>query len=173
MPQCAVVSCTNTHRKTKGGPVRYHRFPGDAATRARWVRACGRHVHNCATARVCSRHFTERNYEKDVQNELLGFPARCRLKRGAVPDANLPADIAREEEEARARDSAIAVLLAVGLVPAAPATAESKDKRIVGGLPLEWVVSWVIFRIACIVFSVAKMNGLWRKWICQKVYYRV
>lgn len=125
MPHCAVSTCTNTHRKTRGGSVRYHRFPGDAATRARWVQACGGHVLNCATARVCSRHFSDPSYERDVQHEILGLPTRCRLRKGAVPDRNLPG---REQE----KDSAIAILLAVGLVRAANAGA-----GVTGGLPQE------------------------------------
>lgn len=72
-------------------------------------------MQNCATARVCSRHFSDRSYERDVQHEILGLPTRCRLKKGAVPDKNLPAGYAKEE---RPFDSAIAILLAVGLVRA-------------------------------------------------------
>lgn len=132
MPQCAVINCNNTHRKTKGGSVRYHRFPGDTTTRALWVQACGRHVQNCSSARVCSRHFSTDSYERDVQHELLGLPTRCRLRKGAVPDVNLPPGLKEEDEEPPV-DSAIAVLLAVGLVPA---TAQSVD-RPNGGLPLE------------------------------------
>ncbi|GJQ83284.1 hypothetical protein Trydic_g8876 [Trypoxylus dichotomus] len=132
MPQCAVINCNNTHRKTKGGSVRYHRFPGDADTRARWVLACGRHVQNCATARICSRHFSEQSYERDVQHELLGLPTRCRLKKGAVPDTNLPPDVLYEEEDNHNHNSAIAVLLAVGLVPTAQPV-----ERTNGGLPQE------------------------------------
>ncbi|XP_017771175.1 PREDICTED: putative uncharacterized protein DDB_G0274435 isoform X2 [Nicrophorus vespilloides] len=120
MPQCAVAGCSNTHRKTKGGSIRYHRFPGDERTRAHWIRACGRHVQNCATARICSRHFTSECYERDVQNEVLGLPTRCRLRKGALPDLHLPAGSGRPREQqdvSKLKDSAIAVLLAVGLVP--------------------------------------------------------
>lgn len=93
--------------------MRYHRFPGDTTTRARWVQACGGHVQNCATARVCSRHFSDFSYERDVQHEILGLPTRCRLKKGAIPDRNVPGG-----KEERPFDSAIAILLAVGLVRA-------------------------------------------------------
>ncbi|KAJ8944812.1 hypothetical protein NQ318_013148 [Aromia moschata] len=98
MPQCAVAGCNSTHRKTKGGSIRYHRFPGDSKTRARWLQACGKQLNNCSTARICSRHFAEESYERDVQHEILGLPTRCRLKKGAVPDRNLPTDFLKEEE---------------------------------------------------------------------------
>ncbi|XP_050514652.1 uncharacterized protein LOC126889942 isoform X1 [Diabrotica virgifera virgifera] len=126
MPQCAVVGCNSTHRKTKGGSIRYHRFPGDSKTRASWIQACGKHLNNCATARICSRHFDDESYERDVQHEILGLPSRCRLKKGAVPVKNLPTDFLKEEE---VEESAIAVLLAVGLVPAV------QPEKISGGLP--------------------------------------
>ena len=129
MPQCAVVGCNSSHRKTKGGSIRYHRFPGDSATRARWVQACGKFVQNCSTARICSLHFTDESYERDVQHEVFGLPTRCRLKTGATPDRNLPGDFLKEET---LPDSAIAILLAVGLVPAAKV-----PRQISGGLPQE------------------------------------
>lgn len=72
-------------------------------------------MQNCATARVCSRHFHDDDYERDVQHEILGLPTRFRLRKGAVPERNLPAHVLREEKPI---DSAIAVLLAVGLVRA-------------------------------------------------------
>lgn len=142
MPQCAVITCSNSHRKTKGASVRYHRFPSDATTRAQWVRACGKVSFNTLTARVCSRHFTENSYERDVQHELLGLPARSRLRKGAVPCIDIPGGmfedrIKKREKENKSpkisKDSAIAVLLAVGLMPA-PA-----DRKTVfsGGVPQE------------------------------------
>lgn len=147
MPQCAVASCNNTHRKTKGGSVKYHRFPGDEKTRRQWLNACGRHVPNTSTARICSLHFSPDCYEKDMQHELLGLPTRCRLKKGAMPDRHLPNDdncyitydafpspsssiSSANHPPSPSTDSAIAVLLAVGLVPAA-------ERRANGGLPQE------------------------------------
>ncbi|XP_048521919.1 uncharacterized protein LOC109537018 isoform X5 [Dendroctonus ponderosae] len=126
MPQCAVVGCNNTHRRTKGGSVKYHRFPGDSVIRHQWLKACGKSVNNCATARICSRHFSEASYERDVQHEILGLPTRSRLKRGALPDQNLPNDFLNEEAQP---ESAIDILLAVGLVPA------NKSNSNNGGLP--------------------------------------
>ncbi|KAK9877131.1 hypothetical protein WA026_016875 [Henosepilachna vigintioctopunctata] len=126
MPQCAIVTCNNSHRRTKGGNVRYHRFPGDHNTRSRWLQVCGKTIPNCSTARVCSRHFSKCCYERDVQHELLGLPSRCRLKKGAVPDSNLPPELPKEEVP---QGSAIDILLAVGLVPSLTAQKSS------GGLP--------------------------------------
>ncbi|PSN36249.1 hypothetical protein C0J52_21116 [Blattella germanica] len=91
MPQCAVATCRNNHRKTKGRRVRYHRFPAEDDVRSRWVSVCGRGGgFNTATARVCSLHFSPHSYERDVEHELLGLPPRSRLKRGAVPDRAVP-----------------------------------------------------------------------------------
>lgn len=135
MPQCAVITCTNSHRKTKGASVRYHRFPADSDTRAQWIRACGKTALNAATARICSRHFSARCYERDVQHELLGLPTRSRLKKGAIPHRFMPGDERKQPklQDQFPKDSAIAVLLAVGLMPAS-----GEAKRIaLGGLPQE------------------------------------
>lgn len=91
MPQCAVATCRNSHRKTKGRRVRYHRFPAEESVRERWVAVCGRStIFNTTTARVCSLHFSAPSYERDVEHELLGLPPRSRLRRGAVPDLYVP-----------------------------------------------------------------------------------
>lgn len=86
-------------------------------------------MQNCATARVCSRHFHDDDYERDVQHEILGLPTRFRLRKGAVPEKNLPSHVLREEKPF---DSAIEVLLAVGLI-----RAQQPEKGITGGLPQE------------------------------------
>lgn len=135
MPQCAVASCSNSHRKTKGAPVRYHRFPTEAATRAKWVRACGKATFNTSTARVCSRHFSPACYERDVQHELLGLPQRSRLRRGAVPHIAVPHGATPEwvrPDLGKKEGSGIAVLLAVGLMPN-----KSEGKAVMGGMPQE------------------------------------
>ena len=35
--------------------------------------------------RICSLHFTDTSYERDLRNELLGLPIRKRLLPDAVP----------------------------------------------------------------------------------------
>ncbi|XP_048507733.1 uncharacterized protein LOC105687709 isoform X2 [Athalia rosae] len=100
MPQCAVATCRNSHRRTRGRRIRYHRFPQLPEVRSRWVRACGRiplsngdAPFNIHTARICSLHFTNDSYEKDVEHLVLGLPARSRLRRGAVPTISVPVSV--------------------------------------------------------------------------------
>ncbi|XP_046427693.1 uncharacterized protein LOC124183344 isoform X4 [Neodiprion fabricii] len=100
MPQCAVATCRNSHRRTRGRRIRYHRFPQLPEVRSRWVRACGRvplsngnAPFNIQTARICSLHFTNESYEKDVEHMVLGLPARSRLRRGAVPTVCVPVSV--------------------------------------------------------------------------------
>ncbi|QQP34515.1 Uncharacterized protein FKW44_022417, partial [Caligus rogercresseyi] len=38
---------------------------------------------------MCSLHFTEEDYERDLMHELLNFPIRKKLKKGVVPTLNL------------------------------------------------------------------------------------
>ncbi|XP_024941769.1 uncharacterized protein LOC107268797 isoform X3 [Cephus cinctus] len=100
MPQCAVATCRNSHRRTRGRRIRYHRFPQIPEVRSRWVRACGRvplsngdAPFNIQTARICSLHFTNDSYEKDMEHLVLGLPVRSRLRRGAVPTIGVPVDV--------------------------------------------------------------------------------
>ncbi|XP_076303347.1 uncharacterized protein LOC143221747 isoform X2 [Lasioglossum baleicum] len=100
MPQCAVATCRNSHRRTRGRRIRYHRFPQIPEVRLRWVRACGRVPlsngevpFNIQTARICSLHFTNDSYEKDMEHLVLGLPVRSRLRRGAVPTIGVPVNV--------------------------------------------------------------------------------
>lgn len=100
MPQCAVATCRNSHRRTRGRRIRYHRFPQIPEVRSRWVRACGRVPlsngdipFNIQTARICSLHFNNESYEKDIEHLVLGLPARSRLRRGAVPTLGVPVNV--------------------------------------------------------------------------------
>ena len=100
MPQCTVATCRNSHRQTRGRCIRYHRFPQIPEVRSRWVRACGRVPlsngeipFNIQTARICSLHFTNDSYEKDMEHLVLGLPVRSRLRRGAVPTIGVPVNV--------------------------------------------------------------------------------
>lgn len=105
MPQCAVNSCRNSHRKTRGKNVHYHRFPPDKRIRALWVEACDRQAppgkdmpFNIATARICSRHFPKSSYEISV-NEDGTKTYNTRLRRGIVPTAKLTASSEEEDDD--------------------------------------------------------------------------
>lgn len=97
MPQCAVATCRNSHRRTRKQSVRYHRFPHNQL-RQLWVRACGRAPlangeppFNIKTARICSRHFLEEFYEDESREQILqGNQKRNRLRLGAVPTIDVP-----------------------------------------------------------------------------------
>lgn len=66
-------------------------LPGEAILAAKWIKACGRKDQKVPYyARVCSEHFSEKCYQRDLQHELMGLPLRRKLKPGAIPDRNLP-----------------------------------------------------------------------------------
>lgn len=92
MPQCYVETCGNYYEKTRGTKdVIYHMLPGEAILAAKWIKACGKKDQKVPYyARVCSEHFSEKCYQRDLQHELMGLPLRRKLKPGAVPDRNLP-----------------------------------------------------------------------------------
>ncbi|XP_036142797.1 uncharacterized protein LOC105832542 isoform X3 [Monomorium pharaonis] len=98
MPQCAVATCRNSHRRTRRQAVRYHRFPHNPELRKRWVTACGRESltngeppFNINTARICSRHFLEEFYEDESREQIMqGNQKRNRLRSGAVPTIDVP-----------------------------------------------------------------------------------
>ncbi|XP_029161140.1 uncharacterized protein LOC114932896 isoform X1 [Nylanderia fulva] len=115
MPQCAVSTCRNSHRRTRKQSVRYHRFPHRADVRESWVRACGREPlangdapFNINTARVCSRHFLVEFYEDESREQVMqGNQKRNRLRNGAVPTVAVPVrveplfDLLNETEKKR------------------------------------------------------------------------
>lgn len=73
--RCAIFSCNNSCVVTKaeGKDIMYHNFPKDETVRDEWVRLCNRAPRwNPATSQICSVHFSENDYERDLQNELLG-----------------------------------------------------------------------------------------------------
>ncbi|KAJ8866847.1 hypothetical protein PR048_032708 [Dryococelus australis] len=82
MPGCAMQKCRNHSRKT-GSAVMYHRFPNDLVTRENWIFACKRYLPD--TSRVCSSHFSENNYERDLRSELAGIKINRTLKTDVVP----------------------------------------------------------------------------------------
>ena len=81
---CAVAVCLSPLE------AMYHRFPKDLAKQKVWIQACKRQGKiPVSTARVCSTHFKEEDYQRDIQHELLNLPPRRLLKDTAIPTLNL------------------------------------------------------------------------------------
>jgi len=92
MPGCAIPMCktysVNRNRKKTAEQVIYHYLPRDPFFKNIWLSLCRKNA-NGDHARVCSKHFTEDSYERDLQAELLGVVRRKRLRPDAVPTLNL------------------------------------------------------------------------------------
>ncbi|XP_049807075.1 THAP domain-containing protein 2-like [Schistocerca nitens] len=90
MPNCAVAVCENYNQKTKGSSISYHKFPKDPETCARWVQLCRKSDSiNIKNATICSVHFKEDDYLRDLQAELMKLPPKKILKPTAVPSLHL------------------------------------------------------------------------------------
>ena len=71
---CAIVSCKNWQRSkttTKDSSIFYHRFPKDDGLRKTRIMRCRKDTFNVESARVCSEHFEDSCFIRDLQNELL------------------------------------------------------------------------------------------------------
>lgn len=92
MVSCA-VSCCKQYKKNKtnsSNGIILHSFPKDEELRAKWVNACRRVVRfNPDTCRVCSEHFDENDYVRDLYAELLNINRKKKLKNDAVPHLKL------------------------------------------------------------------------------------
>lgn len=84
MGWCAVYGCNNSKN--------LHRFPHKNTELCRiWIHRCYRNdTFNATTARICSKHFDESSYKRDLRNELLQLPLRRILKADALPTLHLP-----------------------------------------------------------------------------------
>ena len=82
--RCTVGACTNSRAKAKKSGnygISFYGFPKDKKLREIWVQRCGRGGKwNPDSCHVCSKHFTEEDYERNLQAELLNLPAKRKLK---------------------------------------------------------------------------------------------
>lgn len=93
--RCAVFGCSkdNQSKDFKENPVKFYTFPKEGIIRKQWVLACCRNdKFNADNARICSRHFTESDFERNLQHELLNYTTKSgpKLKEDAVPSLDLP-----------------------------------------------------------------------------------
>lgn len=81
--RCTVATCQNSLQKAKKlqKNIKFHRFPKDPSTFQIWVQKCDRLGNwNSKSCHVCSDHFKDDDYERDLQGELLGEPLKNKLK---------------------------------------------------------------------------------------------
>ena len=77
---CAVAICKNTNLSP------CYKFPKDSRLRRAWILACHRKdTFDPDKSRVCSLHFKEEDFDRDLRNELLGLPLRKLKREDAVP----------------------------------------------------------------------------------------
>ncbi|CAI6352446.1 unnamed protein product [Macrosiphum euphorbiae] len=94
---CAVATCTNYSGKVKTSgrkDLSFHRFPKDDILAKKWQHLCRRgDVWNSKTAYICSDHFTNNDFVRDLKAELLEYePKKQYLKNNVLPSLNLPLD---------------------------------------------------------------------------------
>ncbi|KAJ8971650.1 hypothetical protein NQ317_015339 [Molorchus minor] len=116
--RCAVYGCNNTFSTSKRcegeRQISMHVFPKfkdlvSQTIRKEWVTRCSRRdKFNPDTSRICSEHFTETNYERDLQHELLGLPLRKQFKKTAVPTIGIMKKIPPKSKSAGKRDERMA-----------------------------------------------------------------
>lgn len=94
--RCSVYGCNaDNQSKYFTDDIKFFSFPKDKKMQIVWKRLCGRgDDFNIRNARICSRHFNEDNYIRNLRHELLGYvPKTYRpLKNDAIPSISLPKD---------------------------------------------------------------------------------
>ena len=83
MPNCCVPGCTN--RPERNEKVGFHRIPKDITIRNAWIARLRRENLNPESSRVCSDHFTEDCFEKNLTEQVTGERKKKVLKKDAIP----------------------------------------------------------------------------------------
>ncbi|KYN21893.1 hypothetical protein ALC57_05722 [Trachymyrmex cornetzi] len=90
---CNVNGCGNYLAKTKkiGGKIKYFSFPKDPVLSNKWHQACGKKIFQNIVTRICSKHFSDACFTKNLQQQLLGYsPSKTRkLRPDAIPTLHL------------------------------------------------------------------------------------
>ncbi|QQP56365.1 Uncharacterized protein FKW44_000993, partial [Caligus rogercresseyi] len=83
---CAIPSCSNPK------DAQYFAFPTkDLDIQRLWIARCRRSDRiGIKNAKICDRHFTPDDFQRNLQAELLGTSARKKLKAQAVPSLCIP-----------------------------------------------------------------------------------
>ena len=75
---CSVYGCyENGYNDTS---VHLHRFPQDEKLRKKWIyKSCRADKFNWKVGRVCRRHFTEEDYQRNLKKKLHSSASRDNL----------------------------------------------------------------------------------------------
>jgi len=100
MSVCAVATCKNNKKNSN---FIFHRFPHELSIRNKWISLCKRGDRLAKTLYMCSQHFVDSDYTRDLENELLNMEPRKKrfLKGDAVPSQHLPLQKIRSNDEAK------------------------------------------------------------------------
>lgn len=95
MVLCAVYGCKSHNKKLKNREVvkvSFFRFPREPHLMDAWVKKCSRtDKFNVLNARICSLHFEEDCFERNLKDELLGRAVvKKKLKVNVIPTLCLP-----------------------------------------------------------------------------------
>lgn len=91
MPGCAFPGCRGSRDCPDSEHISFHRFPKGSNLKEAWLRACELREDfptEHTNARICSRHFNDDDFERDLKAELLNLKEKRQLKNTAVPRAN-------------------------------------------------------------------------------------
>ncbi|XP_050723831.1 uncharacterized protein LOC127002185 isoform X2 [Eriocheir sinensis] len=100
---CIVRGCRAVYVRGNN-KIRFHRLPKDQELRRKWMEICD--IKDCysradSIGYVCSRHFENSAFERNIKYELLGLPVppnNIKFKHGAVPTLHLPNSDDRSEK---------------------------------------------------------------------------
>uniref|UniRef100_A0A0K2TNV0 THAP-type domain-containing protein n=1 Tax=Lepeophtheirus salmonis TaxID=72036 RepID=A0A0K2TNV0_LEPSM len=97
---CAMACCPNPR------DAQYFAFPQKKLMLQRlWISVCRRKDSiNIKNAKICDRHFTSNDFERNLQAELLDLKARKKLKSDAVPSLHIPFASPSSDEPKSSRD---------------------------------------------------------------------
>ncbi|XP_065206127.1 zinc finger protein 62 homolog [Planococcus citri] len=90
--RCAVSTCRNHNPRTRifDKSVKYYQFPKVPEIRAKWIAVCQRVDHFPAdNSYICSEHFTQNDFHRDLKAELMNLPPKRNLVSDAIPTQNL------------------------------------------------------------------------------------
>ena len=83
-----IVRCCISHCKNDQPP--FFSFPKTGSVRNSWEEATGKfNVKTFSNQKVCMKHFSPDDLVRDLKSELLGLPAKPKLKPETIPHLNL------------------------------------------------------------------------------------